>query len=187
MPADGRRSYSRSLNDDSRRRAFGVAAVVLVAATVGIALLPDSERVSPRAQRARTEVVDAPSTAPAPSASATRAPTLAAAERPAILARARSFLRAYLAYEVGAADGDVARRLKKAASPSLARRLLDQRPARPPVDAPPRGRVRAVEFVDTSHPESVVVTATILRSGRSSPLTMQLDREGDTWRVTRIS
>jgi hypothetical protein len=210
MPTDGRLTSSRALSDDARRRAFAVAAAVLVAAIIGISLLPDNgsrkdEQLQEEARHPtivgkptgrKGPITDAPSPAspsrPArttvPTRRATRTPMrhLSDGDRRAVVARARAFLRAYLAYEVGATQPWVRRGLQRSATRRFARELVRNPPRFSRTSRLARGQVTSLELGDDPDAPFVGVAAVISRAGHLSPLTMQLDRASDGWHVSRL-
>jgi hypothetical protein len=101
----------------------------------------------------------------------------------------RSFLAAYLRWEVGDTRAAVHRALRQSATPSLGRYLLSQVPRQPggmPQRSTP-GRVTRLDLVqnpqDSGRP---TVVATIDRDGRVSSLPLELERRDGAWLVAEL-
>jgi hypothetical protein len=108
---------------------------------------------------------------------------------PAVEAVSRSFLAAYLRYEVGDAPGVVRRGLRASATPALARFLLSQEPRQPlgVKQHPKPGRLVALApLQNPQDPSRRKVVATIERDERPSSLQLELEQREGAWLVSEL-
>jgi hypothetical protein len=171
--------------------AFGA---VIVVAVVGAAQLRDAREHPARPHARRAVSVGEPlvlgSGAPAnvhahARGEVERHPPLHTAPAQAQQAAA-SFLKAYLAYEVGRADARSMRVLHATASQALWRELNDGRgQPHPTTPMRPARLVRLVRGVGTQRRLAALI-ATIRRTGRRTGLMLVVRRVGGRWRVEGI-
>jgi hypothetical protein len=186
-----RQQGQRTLDDAARRRAFRIAAPILVVGVVGLMLLPGDgpDTASHRARSGdQRRVIAQPTALATPSRSATPAPQpmleLDDRDRSAIVARSRLFLTALLRYERGTITPDVRQALRRTATPRLATELLERPPRHPPGLDDQTGRIAGLEPTDDPDSPVVAVSATIERGRRLTPLTVVLERGRGSWLVS---
>jgi hypothetical protein len=192
-------STSRPLADQQRRRAFWATGALVLGATVAIGALGDRQ-VRAGAARARPTAsagmrivnaqAPAPATTTAPARQGRNAPRPAAlgqADKNAIRAEARTFLSAYLAYEVGSLDQRTRGTLRRSATPAIARRLLAHPVKLPPGAQLRHGSVRSLQIESSADARPVRVRATIDHAGWVSGLTLQMTSAGGAWLVSAVT
>jgi hypothetical protein len=145
----------------------------------------------------RRSMASTTTTTPAPAVTAvtslTRAPTRAATPAPApaaravILAHARTFLAAYLAYEVGQLDPRMRAALTRTATPAFARQLITRPINLPPRDRPAVSTIQSVELNAASGSPLVTADATTEHGGWLSGLTLYLEPAGGRWLVSSLT
>jgi hypothetical protein len=98
----------------------------------------------------------------------------------------RTFLRGFLAFEMGDATARSTHRVRAAASPRLARLLLAAAPRRPlSGPAPRRAQLRKLDLYSDGRGRAKAV-ATLARGADVQRLELTLHREAGGWRVTDL-
>lgn len=177
----------RPIQAHERRRAFALAAAVVLIAAVGLlAVRPADQDGETRAPAVSAPpIATAPDDAPArrgPSAGAEGAPAPEGIAAERVERTARRFLDGYLAYLYGRGRA----RAIRAATPALARRLARNRPRVSPATRQRRPRVTGLSAQRLDRRRELVV-AEIVDGGVSRyPIELVLLRHGDRWLVDRV-
>ncbi|MDP2710337.1 MAG: hypothetical protein Q8O56_03885 [Solirubrobacteraceae bacterium] len=177
----------RPIEAHERRRAFALAAAVVLIAAVGLlAVRPADRNGEIRAPAASAPpIATAPNDTPArrePSAGAEGAPPPEGIAAERVERTARRFLDGYLAYLYGHGRAGAIR----AATPALARRLARNRPRVSPATRQRRPRVTDLS-AQRLDPGRELVVAEIADGGVARyPLELVLVRRGGRWLVDRV-
>jgi hypothetical protein len=181
----------------SARRDWLILAAAAAALACAVAVLaarpaPVAHRAAARHRAPRSAAPSAPSAASRPPIK-TREERVASSEDarhasryPAARAVAARFLRAFLAYEVGAGGRQVRAVLARTATARFARLLVTSGPRFPASgQAPTHARLTSLE-VEAATRHSLVAIAELVRGGRQSALVLAIVRGRGAWRIAAI-
>jgi hypothetical protein len=96
----------------------------------------------------------------------------------------RSFLTAFLRYEVADPSPTISRRLRAAATPDFAAALLARPPAAPPRPLPPAHIARLDITLLSRRPPRALITGTALRRSRPEPFAFLFEARHGRWLAT---
>jgi hypothetical protein len=196
-----RRAAAQPLTERQRRIAFGAASALVLAAAIALGAVAPFRTSNPRTENPPAAAPTAPRIADAISTSsatparpdarrtAASAPTsqLAARDEHRIDTQARTFLAAYLAYEVGALDATERAKLNASATRALARRLIDHPVDLPPRDRPAVGHVQSLALNGGGGGQSITIAARIEQAGWVTGLTLQFEHAHGRWLVASVA
>ncbi len=197
-----RRPSSRPLTEHQRRSGFALTGALVLGAAIAIGAFSTPERTPHRTTDAHRGVPDSPPRIADATSVTSTSPSHAVADPTQMSAtgnqptvrdeqiierQARTFLSAYLAYEVGTLDGTARKQLLASATAALAHRLIHHPVDLPPRDRPSAGEVRSLALNGGGAHTPLKVNATIEQAGWASGLTLQFEHANGRWLVSRVT